>query len=71
MHPLVPKVPAAVKLIVSDVDGTLLNSIQQLNPAVEVAIKEAAISGVPVSFEPCHTRLLPASYASNNLYDDY
>ncbi|GAX84048.1 hypothetical protein CEUSTIGMA_g11472.t1 [Chlamydomonas eustigma] len=41
-------VPAAVKLIVSDVDGTLLNSRQQLTPAVEAAIKESAKTGVPL-----------------------
>ncbi|GFH21813.1 haloacid dehalogenase-like hydrolase, partial [Haematococcus lacustris] len=37
-----------IKLIVSDVDGTLLNSAQQLTPRVEQAVKAAAAAGVPV-----------------------
>ncbi|GFH28522.1 uncharacterized protein HaLaN_27028, partial [Haematococcus lacustris] len=37
-----------IKLIVSDVDGTLLNSAQQLTPRVERAVKAAAAAGVPL-----------------------
>ena len=37
-----------IKLIATDVDGTLLNSKQELTPAVEQAIKKAADLGVPV-----------------------
>lgn len=40
-----------IKLIATDVDGTLLNSKQELTPAVEQAIKKAADLGVPVV--PC------------------
>lgn len=39
-----------IKLIATDVDGTLLNSQQELTPAVEQAIKKAADLGVPVIF---------------------
>ncbi|GIL85379.1 hypothetical protein Vretimale_10672 [Volvox reticuliferus] len=39
---------ADVKLIASDVDGTLLNHQQQLTPAVEAAVKQAAALGVPL-----------------------
>ena len=39
-----------IKLIATDVDGTLLNSKQELTPAVEQAIKKAADLGVPVIF---------------------
>ncbi|KAG2443542.1 hypothetical protein HXX76_001894 [Chlamydomonas incerta] len=35
-----------IRLIVSDVDGTLLNSNQQLSPAVEAAVKQARTLGV-------------------------
>ena len=35
-----------IRLIASDVDGTLLNSKQELTPAVEQAIKRAAVLGV-------------------------
>ena len=38
-----------IKLIASDVDGTLLNSMQLLTPGVEDAIKAAGRIGVPVS----------------------
>lgn len=37
-----------IHLIATDVDGTLLNSKQELTPAVEQAIKKAADIGVPV-----------------------
>ena len=37
-----------IQLIATDVDGTLLNSKQELTPAVEQAIKKAADLGVPV-----------------------
>ena len=37
-----------IKLIATDVDGTLLNSKQELTPAVEQAVKKAADLGVPV-----------------------
>ncbi|CAL5223726.1 g6283 [Coccomyxa viridis] len=37
-----------IKLIATDVDGTLLNSKQELTPAVEQAIKKAADLGVPL-----------------------
>ena len=37
-----------IKLIASDVDGTLLNHLQQLTPGVEAAVKQAAALGVPV-----------------------
>jgi ABC-type sugar transport system substrate-binding protein len=37
-----------ISIIASDVDGTLLNSQQQLTPAVEAAVKQAAAAGVPV-----------------------
>lgn len=37
-----------ISIIASDVDGTLLNSQQQLTPAVEVAVKQAAAAGVPL-----------------------
>ena len=40
-----------IKLIASDVDGTLLNSMQLLTPGVEAAIKAAGRIGVPVSHE--------------------
>ena len=41
-----------IKLIATDVDGTLLNSKQELTPAVEQAIKKAADLGVPVQPHP-------------------
>lgn len=41
-----------IKLIATDVDGTLLNSKQELTPAVEQAIKKAADLGVPVQSPP-------------------
>lgn len=34
-----------IKLIATDVDGTLLNSRQELSPEVEAAVKEAARAG--------------------------
>jgi hypothetical protein len=37
-----------ISIIASDVDGTLLNSQQQLTPGVEAAVKQAAEAGVPV-----------------------
>lgn len=37
-----------VKLIVSDVDGTLLNSKQELTSGVLSAVTKAAAAGVPV-----------------------
>ncbi|KAF6261871.1 HAD-like domain-containing protein, partial [Scenedesmus sp. NREL 46B-D3] len=37
-----------ISIIASDVDGTLLNSQQQLTPAVEAAVKQAADAGVPL-----------------------
>lgn len=43
-----PPTSKPVKLVVSDVDGTLLNSQQQLTPAVERAIQQSAQLGVPV-----------------------
>ncbi|GIL55625.1 hypothetical protein Vafri_11159 [Volvox africanus] len=39
---------AEIKLIASDVDGTLLNHQQQLTPAVEAAVKQASALGVPL-----------------------
>lgn len=42
-----------IKLIATDVDGTLLNSKQELTPAVQQAIRKAAEHGVPV----CSTEL--------------
>jgi hypothetical protein len=41
-----------ISIIASDVDGTLLNSQQQLTPAVEAAVQQAADAGVPVSWLP-------------------
>lgn len=41
--------PPRIDLIVTDVDGTLLNSKQELNPRVEKAVKTASALGVPVS----------------------
>jgi hypothetical protein len=38
-----------VSIIATDVDGTLLNSQQQLTPGVEAAVRAAADAGVPVS----------------------
>lgn len=38
-----------ISVIASDVDGTLLNSQQQLTPGVEAAVRAAAEAGVPVS----------------------
>ena len=38
-----------IRLIASDVDGTLLNSMQNLTPVVEASVKNAARRGVPVS----------------------
>jgi hypothetical protein len=38
-----------ITLIATDVDGTLLDSKQQLSPGNEAAIKQAAAAGVPVS----------------------
>jgi hypothetical protein len=38
-----------INVIASDVDGTLLNSQQQLTPGVEAAVRAAANAGVPVS----------------------
>ena len=40
---------AEIKLITSDVDGTLLDSQQRLTPLVEKAIKLSRSVGVPVS----------------------
>nr|ADF43173.1 HDH1m [Chlamydomonas reinhardtii] len=37
-----------IRLIVTDVDGTLLDSSQQLSPRVEAAVKEARALGVPL-----------------------
>lgn len=37
-----------ISIIASDVDGTLLNSQQQLTPGVEAAVRAAADAGVPV-----------------------
>ncbi len=37
-----------IRLIATDVDGTLLNSQQQLNPAVEDAVRQARALGVKV-----------------------
>eukprot|EP00199_Chlamydomonas_sp_CCMP681_P002924 CAMPEP_0119104166 /NCGR_PEP_ID=MMETSP1180-20130426/2445_1 /TAXON_ID=3052 ORGANISM="Chlamydomonas cf sp, Strain CCMP681" /NCGR_SAMPLE_ID=MMETSP1180 /ASSEMBLY_ACC=CAM_ASM_000741 /LENGTH=308 /DNA_ID=CAMNT_0007088847 /DNA_START=132 /DNA_END=1058 /DNA_ORIENTATION=- len=37
-----------IRLICTDVDGTLLNSQQKLTPPVEAAIKAAAAAGVPL-----------------------
>ena len=37
-----------ISLIASDVDGTLLNSKQQLDHAVEQSVLQAAAAGVPV-----------------------
>lgn len=37
-----------IELICSDVDGTLMNSRNQLSPAVEEAVNAAAAAGVPV-----------------------
>eukprot|EP00197_Chlamydomonas_leiostraca_P005647 CAMPEP_0202870918 /NCGR_PEP_ID=MMETSP1391-20130828/17200_1 /ASSEMBLY_ACC=CAM_ASM_000867 /TAXON_ID=1034604 /ORGANISM="Chlamydomonas leiostraca, Strain SAG 11-49" /LENGTH=317 /DNA_ID=CAMNT_0049551593 /DNA_START=119 /DNA_END=1072 /DNA_ORIENTATION=- len=37
-----------IRLIVTDVDGTLLNSKQELTPRVEAAVKAAAAAGVPL-----------------------
>lgn len=39
----------SVKLICTDVDGTLMNSRNQLSPAVEQALNSAHQAGVPVS----------------------
>lgn len=41
-----------IRLIVSDVDGTLLNHKQELTPGVEAAVKAAAALGVPVRARP-------------------
>jgi hypothetical protein len=38
-----------IKLIATDVDGTLLDSQQNLHPSVEAAVTSAARAGVPVS----------------------
>lgn len=43
-----------IRLIATDVDGTLLNSQQQLNPAVEDAVRQARSLGVKVRNE-CNT----------------
>ena len=43
----------AISVIASDVDGTLLNSQQQLTPGVEAAVRAAADAGVPVSVPLC------------------
>jgi hypothetical protein len=43
----------AISVIASDVDGTLLNSQQQLTPGVEAAVRAAADAGVPVSGPLC------------------
>jgi Cof subfamily protein (haloacid dehalogenase superfamily) len=39
--------PPRIRLIVSDVDGTLVNSAQELTPRVEAALRAAAAAGVP------------------------
>lgn len=39
----------AIRLITSDVDGTLLNSKQELTAGVENAVRLARSVGVPVS----------------------
>lgn len=41
--------PPKIRMITSDVDGTLLNSKQELTPAVKASIKQASAAGVPVS----------------------
>lgn len=46
--PALSKKHVDVQLIATDVDGTLLNSQQQLSPGVEAAVKQAAAAGVPV-----------------------
>lgn len=38
-----------IRIIASDVDGTLVNSKQQLTPGVEAAVRRAEAAGVPVS----------------------
>jgi hydroxymethylpyrimidine pyrophosphatase-like HAD family hydrolase len=38
----------SVELIISDVDGTLLNEQQQLTPGVQAAAVAAAAAGVPL-----------------------
>jgi hydroxymethylpyrimidine pyrophosphatase-like HAD family hydrolase len=38
-----------IKLIATDVDGTLLNSAQELTHGVEAAVNAARAAGVPVS----------------------
>jgi hypothetical protein len=42
-----------ISLIASDVDGTLLNSKQQLDPVVEQSVLQAAAAGVPVRVPAC------------------
>lgn len=41
--------PIPISIIATDVDGTLLNSQQQLTSGVEAAVRAAADAGVPVS----------------------
>lgn len=58
--PAVSKKHVDVQLIATDVDGTLLNSQQQLSPGVEAAVKQAAAAGVPV--RPCWGKWRQASF---------
>lgn len=54
-----------IDLIITDVDGTLLNSRQQLTPGVEAAVRAAADAGVPLvvatgkAIGPWTHRILP------------
>jgi hypothetical protein len=50
--------PPHITLIATDVDGTLLDSRQQLSAGNEAAIKQAAAAGVPVSRVVPHVVLL-------------
>lgn len=49
-----------IRIIASDVDGTLLNSRQQLSPRVEAAVKRAESQGVPVRAHPACVASIPA-----------
>lgn len=54
-----------IDLIITDVDGTLLNSKQELTPRVEAAVEAAAAAGVPLvvatgkAIGPWTHRILP------------
>ena len=61
-----PEPPVPIQLIVTDVDGTLLNSKQELDDTVLASIKQARASGVPIMIAtgkavgPWTERILPA-----------